>query len=538
MKYLLLAIGLFSYSFIPMAQNGPSTEELNAFYSEVVKNGLVDYDLALQRETQLNEIVTAIGTADISSLTRNEQQAFYINAYNVLVVKGILNNYPLNSPLDAAGFYKTVPYSIIGNSWTLDYLENEVLRKEFMDARIHFALVCGALGCPRIRAMAYTGNNLDAQLDEQSSLAMNNGWFVYENSQEQTVYASQIFDWFADDFGGKSNITTYINLFRTKPFNTDYKVKFYDYDWRLNKVGSGGAMLKNALEQLGTPPTDDEFNLQTFTGGSLLKHKQLDLTSFNTIYTHTKVNWMGQRFDENRETFATHLLQATYGISKSGRFNIGVEANFKASANRRDLSAGSVFDVYNFANDDSTRVGFTNVGLRLKVQPFKAVRNFSIQSTISVPTIGDPEGTGADRYFIDWDRMIVWNQFFFDKAFGDFQLFTSVETLFRVGIRSEQSSAVDLPVKAFFSYFPTDKITFYVMTEHVPRFRYNPNPVDLETGFTDDITSAANYTASGAGFKYQVGNRLNMELLYTNFWRSKNAGLGNTFNLGLKYILN
>ena len=70
------------------------------------------------------------------------------------------------------------------------------------------------------------------------------------------------------------------------------------------------------------------------------------------------------------------------------------------------------------------------------------------------------------------------------------------------------------------------------MTEHVPRFRY-----DTELSDRDNITTSGNYTASGAGFKYQFGVRLNMELLYTNFWRSKNAGLGNTFNLGLKYII-
>ncbi len=266
----------------------------------------------------------------------------------------------------------------------------------------------------------------------------------------------------------------------------------------------------------------------------------MDLTLFNTIYTQSKSKWKGETFTGSRQSFYTHALQATYGISKNGRFNIGLEANFKASANSSDSTASSVTAPLDYANTDSTRVGLSNIGLRLKIQPFKDVSNFSIQTTFSIPTIEHPEGFSDqdnptnNRYFIDWNRYIWWNQFFYDNSFGDFQIFTSLETLFRFGKEKGHTSAVDLPVKAFISYFPTNKITIYAMTEHVPRFRYDTelSPESLK----DNITTSGNYTASGAGFKYQVGSRFNIELLYTNFWRSKNAGLGNTFNIGLKYI--
>ena len=92
---------------------------------------------------------------------------------------------------------------------------------------------------------------------------------------------------------------------------------------------------------------------------------------------------------------------------------------------------------------------------------------------------------------------------------------------------------LDLPASVFLSYFPTRKITIYAMTQHVHRFTNDIAPQDPTV---TDWVIPANYTASGLGFKYQVLPNLNLELLYTNFWRGQNSGLGNTFNLGIKFL--
>ena len=90
---------------------------------------------------------------------------------------------------------------------------------------------------------------------------------------------------------------------------------------------------------------------------------------------------------------------------------------------------------------------------------------------------------------------------------------------------------LDLPASAFLSYFPTSKITVYAMTQHVHRYTNDIDPVN-----SNDWLVPSNYTASGLGFKYQIMKKMNLELLYTNFWRGRNSGLGNTFNLGIKFL--
>ena len=86
-----------------------------------------------------------------------------------------------------------------------------------------------------------------------------------------------------------------------------------------------------------------------------------------------------------------------------------------------------------------------------------------------------------------------------------------------------------------FSYFPTPKTTVYVLGQHVNRYRLDLAPVPPSED-TDAITSSANYSTYGAGGKYQLTDKLQVEALYTNFWRGINSGLGETYNLGLKYI--
>jgi len=473
----------------------------SSFYNQVVKDGLVDYKWIKENPASLKELLTLIEQETLTSDWSSHKE-FLLNAYNILVIHQIVENYPLNSPLDVSGFYDKTKFNIAGESWTLDYLENEVIRPNYNDARVHFALVCGALG-----------------------------------QNENKLMVSEIFKWFEGDFGGKSNVISYINMFRDQKFSKDLKIDYYPYDWSLND--SNSVKSQTSLDAKEVPA--EQFNLQTFTGGSLLKKGQADITLFNTIYTQSKSNWAGTRFSGFRESFYTHSLQGTFGVSNSGRFNLGAEINFKASGRSVDSTAASVTQPLDYSNSDSTRVGISNVGLRLRFQPFKSEPDFSIQSTFFIPTVKNAEGLSGqessvdDRYFLDWDRYVWWNQFFYSKSFSDFQVFSSVETLFRFGKNEFQSSSVDLPAKVFFSYFPNNKITLYAMTEHVPRFRYNANTTP--ESIADQNTHSGNYTASGAGFKYQFGQNLNVELLYTNFWRSKYAGLGNTFNVGIKYLI-
>jgi hypothetical protein len=209
---------------------------------------------------------------------------------------------------------------------------------------------------------------------------------------------------------------------------------------------------------------------------------------------------------------------------------VGFDVNFKSSASSTDSTAKGISNAFLYTNTDSSRVGITSAGLRLKLQPFKSVTNFTIQSSLLVPTIKIPEGD-ANLFWADWARVTWWNQFFYTKSFGKFQVFTEFDLLFRLKIYDNQISMLDLPMGVFLSYFPTKKITIYGMTQHVPRFTN-----DIKPQTSNDWVIPSNYTASGLGMKYQINRGLNIELLYTNFWRGTNSGLGRTFNFGIKYI--
>jgi hypothetical protein len=305
-------------------------------------------------------------------------------------------------------------------------------------------------------------------------------------------------------------------------------VKYSEYDWSLNSVDS-----PIGIEEVN-PTIDDRVESrvggQTFNPGSLLRKGQYDITNFNTLYTQTKSNWMGVDYSGTRENFVTNLLQLTYGVSENSRFNIGLDINVKSTGQSPDSTIGGVPIGFTYSNSDSTRGGITSVGPRIKIQPFKNLDNLSIQSTFLIPTISNPEGgvPGAQQW-ADWDRYTWWNQIFYTKSFGNFQLFTEADLLFRFRRRSSQIGMLDVPLSAFLSYFPNPKLTLYIMSQHVPRFT-NKNAV------TNDWVIPSNYSASGLGMKYQLTSRFNIELLYSNFWRGKNTGFGSTFNIGLKFL--
>ena len=499
--------------------------DADAFLKMYTENGTVDYAAIKKSPDALNKLMGQLKNDEIPA---GKEKAYLINAYNLFVINKVVQAYPIGSPMDVNEFFMKKDNTLNGEKVSLNHLENDVLRKDYADPRLHFVLVCGAVGCPPIVSYAYMPEQLEAQLEQQTKIALNNDAFVYESAGE--VYLSEIFKWYTEDFGKSyKDVVNYINGYRTNKFG-DGRVKFYPYNWQLN--------VKTTVEELLLLKEDDELNLQTFTAGSLLGQGKMDFTLFNTIYTENKNNWQGIDYSGYRSTFVTHLFQWTIGVTKNKRFNLGIDINFKSSGSSTDSTLSGIRNAFLYKNNDSSRVGVTSAGLRFKVQPFKAVADFSIQSTVLIPTIKHPEGLSdpnqQNLYWADWNRITWWNQLFYSKNIGQkFQLFTEFDLLFRFKRNSSQIGMLDLPASVFFSYFPTRKITIYAMAQHVHRFTNNIAPQD--PGVTDWVIPA-NYTTSGLGFKYQLLSNLNLELLYTNFWRGRNSGLGSTFNLGLKFL--
>jgi hypothetical protein len=534
MRVILLLSALCTFQ--SFSQDFDFFEKSETFFSMHVNQGRVDYTAISKAPEALNELIAHINS---ESWTDIEEKAYLINAYNLSVINKIIINFPLSSPMDITDFFEKKDIILNGNNVSLNEIENTNLRSKYNDPRLHFALVCGAVSCPIITSFAYTPQALEKQLESQTKQGLNNGKFVYQNKDRTAIFISEIFKWYKDDFGeNDKSVIEFINKYREADFPTDMKLSYYPYDWAINIQNSPTANSSEnseAPEVIMTSLEKEEVNLQTFTAGSLLGKNKFDFTLFNTLYTESKSNWKGQDFTGFRATFVTHLVQITYGLTKSKRINIGVDLNIKNSGRSIDSTFSGIGTAFRYTNTDSTRVGLTSVGARIKIQPFKAVQDFSIQSTFYIPTIQHPEGSSNPAlYWAEWDRYIWWNQLFYTKTWGKVQVFTELDFLFRFKRNPSQIGMLDIPMSVFVSYFPNPKLTFYAMTQHVPRFTNNINPQDPQV---TDWVIPMNYTASGIGAKYNLARGLNLEVLYTNFWRGKNSGLGSTFNLGIKYIM-
>ena len=222
---------LFSSSITAQAQLDSFFADADAFFQTNVINGLVDYQNIQQHPSALAKLSQQIANTDVSTLDSNTRQAFYINVYNILVITQVIDNYPISSPLNINGFFDEQKYTIAGEELTLNELEKDKLLATYQDARFHFVLVCGALGCPPIINRAYLPNTLEQQLEQQTRLALNDEEFIKVDGEE--VALSQIFEWYAKDFGGnKNSAIDFINRYRSSPLPKS-TVRFYNYDWTL-----------------------------------------------------------------------------------------------------------------------------------------------------------------------------------------------------------------------------------------------------------------------------------------------------------------
>lgn len=218
------------------------SQDLNSFFSKAdtffktyVENGKVAYSKIHEAPQQLDNVLKIAESISVSKDDANNYQAFWINAYNLSVIKGIIDNYPTKSPLDNAGFFDKTKYSLAGKNITLNDIEHKLLRAQFNDARFHFVLVCGAVGCPPLINKAYLPNTLDAQLETQTKKAIN-GNFIKVNSKKNRVQASQIMEWYKGDFkmNGMDEID-FINKYRTEKLEGKWKLSYFPYNWNLNK---------------------------------------------------------------------------------------------------------------------------------------------------------------------------------------------------------------------------------------------------------------------------------------------------------------
>jgi len=159
------------------------------------------------------------------------QLAWLINLYNFYTIKLIVEQYPLESirDIDSPWDQKIVP--LWGEQISLNDIEHEMIRRNYDEPRIHFAVVCASIGCPSLRLTPFTGEDLIAELDEQAELFLNDE--TKNRRDESKLYLSKIFQWYGDDFDNHyGNYQNYVKSI----YGMDERIRvvFQPYDWNLN----------------------------------------------------------------------------------------------------------------------------------------------------------------------------------------------------------------------------------------------------------------------------------------------------------------
>ncbi|MEP7195985.1 MAG: DUF547 domain-containing protein [Saprospiraceae bacterium] len=206
----------------------------NSLLNEVVDpNGKVNYQKLKTREKSLFEISKELRTIkNIDSWSKPDQLAYWINLYNLQILIALTEHYKVKSILDIENgkIWDLKKIEVMGTAYSLNEIENEIIRKKFKEARIHFAINCGAESCPPLMNRSYTGKNLEEQLNQRTRAFINNPKNIV--SMNHTIKVSKIFDWFKDDFG---NLLDFINLYSDHKYIGGTKVEYLDYSWNLNE---------------------------------------------------------------------------------------------------------------------------------------------------------------------------------------------------------------------------------------------------------------------------------------------------------------
>lgn len=233
---LSLPVGV-ALAGLPTSVPAPLPTATSTFLAKFVNaEGNVNYAAIKRNPLELQGLLKRIAAFDAASATPTDREAFYLNAYNLLVIGEVVAHYPLESVQKVPGFFDKNLVSVAGEKMTLNELEAKKLRQPYADPRVHFALVCGAKGCPRLSRTAYAATQLDAQLTTQARKVLQDPTFIRVDTKAGKVQLSQIFKWYEADFkaSGKTGVA-YVNQFREgKAIPATYAVDYYVYDWALN----------------------------------------------------------------------------------------------------------------------------------------------------------------------------------------------------------------------------------------------------------------------------------------------------------------
>jgi Protein of unknown function, DUF547 len=213
--------------------------------------GTVHYQAMKADPSKLNaftDAVQAVTEAEYQSWTEKQRLAFLINAYNALTFKLIVDHYPVKSIKDLGSVFsspwKKKFFKLFGKEQHLDGIEHETIRKQFPEARIHFAVVCASKGCPTISNRAWLAGKLDEQFENAARLFLSDTQRNRYDAAKKELQISNIFKWYKEDFvkytnGVKAFVASRITTdpaVQKQILSDEVDVEHTDYDWSLNET--------------------------------------------------------------------------------------------------------------------------------------------------------------------------------------------------------------------------------------------------------------------------------------------------------------
>lgn len=230
-----------------------SHDLLNKVLKAHVNNvGRVDYTaLRLRSLPKLYEYLYRLSKTKVKQIVGKDAQfAYWINAYNAVTLKAVLDRLPTSlarqkafQVTDVKGFWKEYTYEVDGRWLSLDDIEHKILRVEFPDPRLHFAIVCASEGCPDLQPSAFHGSVLDSQLTHVTKKYLASPRAFQLDRASRVIRVSQLFNWFKGDFqknSSKSELAFLARFLATEEKNflmknrTKIKIEYLPYSWKLN----------------------------------------------------------------------------------------------------------------------------------------------------------------------------------------------------------------------------------------------------------------------------------------------------------------
>jgi len=200
--------------------------------AHVSADGQVDYAGLRRQRGQLKDYLATLARAiPAEDWSRDAAMAYWINAYNAFTVELILAHWPVESIQEIANGnpWEDKWIELAGQPYSLNQIENEILRPRFKDPRIHFAVNCAALSCPPLHNRAFTAANLDRTLEQLTRAFINDE--RYNTISRTSAAVSKIFDWYREDF---TPLHAFIDRYTTVTVDARTTFRFQDYDWGLN----------------------------------------------------------------------------------------------------------------------------------------------------------------------------------------------------------------------------------------------------------------------------------------------------------------